>query len=110
MKTLYTLFYLALFMYSCKTSVPGENQSDNVVVGNHFLDAFYSFNRDSLQILLSSAETSQPEILYYQAWAECAHYTVIDRTHHFEKNDSTIILPVTVKDDLMSSLGINFNV
>lgn len=60
--------------------------------------------------MLTSAESSQPNILYYQKWAECAHYQVLDRTPAFQKNDSTVIFPVTVKDDLMSSLGIDFNV
>jgi hypothetical protein len=82
----------------------------NLQLGNKFIDAFYSFNRDTLQTLLSAAKTSQPEILYYQKWAQCAHYQILDHTQCFEKNDSTIIFPVTVKDDLMAALHIDFNV
>lgn len=91
-------------LFSCNPAV------NNISVGNDFVDAFYSFNRDSLQSLLASAETSQPEILYYQKWAECANYKVLDRTHYFQGNDSTIVFPVTVKDDLMTALAIDFNV
>ena len=88
----------------------GCTKRDNISIGNQFVDAFYSFDRSSLQTLLSSAPQSQPEILYYQKWAECAHYTVMDRTKFFERNDSTVMMPVTVKDDLMGALKIDFNV
>lgn len=111
MKRTTLLFICITALSGCKkTSSANQIQADNIALGNHFIDAFYSFNRDSLQSLLSVAERSQPEILYYQKWAECAHYSVIDRSHYFEKNDSTILLPVTVKDDLMGALAISFNV
>jgi hypothetical protein len=90
-------------------SAPKETQP-HVALGNKFIDSFYSFNRDSLQALLAAAEQSQPEILYYQKWAECAHYKVLDRSRFRELNDSLVIFPVTVEDDLMKSLAINFNV
>jgi hypothetical protein len=83
---------------------------NDIDVGNKFIDAFYSFDSDSLQSILVSAKKSQPEILYYQKWAECAHYKIIDRSHYFKKSDSTVVFPVTVKDDLMSALAIDFNV
>ncbi|HTH55786.1 MAG TPA: hypothetical protein VL728_07045 [Cyclobacteriaceae bacterium] len=111
MKKATLLFLCALALAGCKhASTPGEAQPSAVALGNRFVDAFYSFDRDSLQSLLSTAKESQPEILYYQKWAECAHYKIIDRTHYFERNDSTVIMPVTVKDDLMSALAIDFNV
>src|ERR1044071_8776713 len=110
MKKIAPLFICIVAMGGCgKTSTSGDTPP-NVALGNQFVDAFYSFNRDSLQSLLSAAKTSQPEILYYQKWAACAHYSVIDRSHYFEKNDSTVVMPVTVKDDLMTALAINFNV
>jgi hypothetical protein len=87
----------------------GQDPSTNLVA-NRFIDAFYSFNRDSLRVLMEHAPESQPEILYYQKWAECAHYQVIKRAQSFVKNDSMVIFPVTVKDDLMSALEIDFNV
>lgn len=85
-------------------------QHNNITLGNKLVDAFYSFNRDSLASLLSDAKKSQPDILYYQKWAECGHYKVLDRGPYTEKNDSTILFPVTVKDDLMKALQIDFNV
>jgi hypothetical protein len=95
---------------SCNTGTHKDTQVSNVAIAGKFIDAFYSFNRDSLQSILSLAEKSQPEILYYQKWAECANYRIIDRTRYFEKNDSMVIFPVTVKGDLMGALAIDFNV
>jgi hypothetical protein len=106
----YIVCVYAMALTSCTTSTNDQTTTNNVRVGNHFIDAFYSFNRDSLQSLLANAEASQTEILYYQKWAECANYKVLARSTYFEKNDSTLILPVTVKDDLMNALGIDFNV
>ncbi len=74
------------------------------------MDAFYSFNRDSLQAILSEAKDSQPNILYYQKWAECGHYKILDGSKCVAKNDSVVLFPVTVKDDLMEALEIDFHV
>lgn len=106
--------YLALLLViSCKNTTHHEapvNQNDNINIANKFVDAFYSFNRDSLASMLSLAKESQPEILYYQKWAECGHYEILKRDTYFEKNDSLVLFPVTVKDDLMGALHIHFNV
>lgn len=110
MKVKYLVYLFGLLYCSCKIEPNRGNSVDNLAIGNQFIDAFYSFNRDSLQVLLASAEKSQLEILYYQKWAECAHYKIIDRSLHLEKNDSTILFPVTVKDDLMPALAIDFHV
>ena len=102
-----------MLLGSCKNaSRPGASliQTNNVVVANQFIDVFYSFNRDSLVSILSNAVESQPEILYYQKWAECGNYKVINRHDCLEKNDSMVLCPITVKDDLIGALKIDFNV
>ncbi|MGB4971980.1 MAG: hypothetical protein WBO32_04935 [Cyclobacteriaceae bacterium] len=105
-----SLLYLSLvLLISCNTTQKSA-PANNLEIASAFVDAFYSFNSDSLQATLITAEQSQPEILYYQKWAECGHYEVLQRDSYFEKNDSTVIFPVTVKDDLMSALQIDFNV
>ncbi len=101
-----------LLIMGCKNAAhhePPINQSNAKVV-NEFVNAFYSFNRDSLESILSLAKESQPGILYYQKWAECGNYEIVKRGDLIERNDSLIIVPVTVKDDLMAALQINFNV
>ena len=101
-------FILAFFC--CQVKSQQVANAGNTELGNKLIDAFYSFNKDTLALILSSAKSSQPDILYYQKWAECAHYKIIDRSHYFEKNDSLVVFPVTVKDDLMGALAIDFNV
>lgn len=109
MRIRYRLLLIVL-LSSCKTNTSSSTSEDHIALANKFVDAFYSFNQDSLKSVLALATDSQPEILYYQKWAECANYKVLDRTHYFERNDSTVVFPVTVKDDLMSALQIDFNV
>jgi hypothetical protein len=99
-----------LLLSGCKNAAHIDPPVSHVVIANRFIDAFYSFNRDSLQIMLSHALESQPNILYYQKWAECARYEVLSRDRYFEQIDSVVIVPVTVKDDLMGALKIDFNV
>ena len=99
----------ALLIIGCTDKTP-KDSAGNIDIAKAFVDAFYSFKRDSLQTLLSAAETSRAGILYYQKWAECGSYQVLQRDSFLEKNDSTVIYPVTVKDDLMAALQINFNV
>jgi len=102
---------LLLIVVSCnRLSSPIAVQSNNVELATKFIDTFYSFNTDSLELILSAAKESQPNILYYQKWAECGNYEIVKRDTWFEKNDSLIVFPVTVKDDLMQALKIDFNV
>ncbi len=79
-------------------------------MANRFIDAFYSFDADTLKFILARAKESQSGILYYQKWAECGNYEVIERNGCITKNDSLVICPITVKDDLIGTLGIDFNV
>ncbi len=97
-------------MISCREATRPSDSSSNHVVAKQFVDAFYSFDHDSLETILSEAKTSQPNILYYQKWAECGHYRIVQRNPPVQKNDSVVLVPVTVKDDLMAALEINFNV
>lgn len=104
---------IILFSCSCTNpSHPGASRPaiDNIFVANQFIDAFYSFDRDSLATILTDAVGSQPEILYYQKWAECGNYMVVKRNDFILKNDSIVLCPVTVKDDLIGALKIDFNV
>lgn len=108
------IFYLSILIFiGCKnqTNPKVDNyQKNNIDIANQFIDAFYSFNKDSLKLSLSYAEVSHPSILDYQKWAECGNYKVLNRSICKEINDSLVICPVTVKDALMSALQINLNV
>jgi hypothetical protein len=113
MKLHQVIYGFLLLLASCKNDAHPETSiapESNSAVANKFIDAFYSFNRDSLESILSDAKASQPNVLYYQKWAECGNYKVVTRHNGIGKNDSLVVLPVTVKDDLMAGLNINFNV
>ena len=113
MKMKLIIYTCLLILGSCKNASQSGGsiiQDDNVAIANHFIDAFYSFNGDSLKSVLPQAIKSQPSILYYQKWAECGNYEIIDRHDCIEKNDSLVICPITVKDDLIGALKIDFNV
>jgi hypothetical protein len=107
------VYGLLLLSASCKND--SHNNATNIhhsntVVANKFIDAFYSFNSETLESILSDAKATQPNILFYQRWAECGNYEIITRHNFVGKNDSLVICPVTVKDDLMAGLNINFHV
>lgn len=113
MKQVQIIFGLLLLVCGCKSPSQSDNsinQVSNIVVANEFIDAFYSFNRDTLASILSNAKESKPSILYYQKWAECGNYEIIKRHSVIEKNDSLVICPITVKDNLIGALNIDFNV
>ena len=102
------IFYIVLIVTgSCKNATQDKAYSlheKNVSITNDFIDAFYSFNGDSLELILSHAPESSTNILYYQKWAECGNYEIIERSGCIIKNDSQLICPIKVKDDLIGAL------
>lgn len=74
-----------------------------------FIDAFYSFDPAALEAILESAdESSQMEILYYQGWAEGGNYEILKRKPC--AGESEIRCAITVKDDLVGALQLDFDV
>jgi hypothetical protein len=68
-----------------------------------FIDAFYSFEADQLKTLLMPSDEAD-SVLYYQAWAEAAHYVVQTRKPcRFE--DGVYVCEITVTDDFGTALG-----
>ena len=113
MKLKLILYISILLIAGCKNGTKPEasvSHDNTIAIANQFIDAFYSFNRDTLKLTLSNAEESQPSILYYQKWAECGNYEILKRFSCEEKNDTLVICPITVKDDLMSALQLDLNV
>ena len=107
-----SIWVYASFLFLLSQAGFGESgpyTKQDLEASERFIDAFYSFDPDRLRLTLRSAETSIASILYYQGWAEGGNYSVIKR-HGCNVSGSEIICPVTVKDDLMLALGINFNV
>lgn len=112
-KSILLICGLLLYLVSCKNVSNKEddiNQTSNSDIATEFINAFYSFNKESLQSTLKYADDSRQTIIYYQKWAECGNYKVIKQNEFIIKNDSLVLCPITVKDDLIGALEVDFNV
>ena len=88
--------------------VKGDDRVEGQLsVANEFIDAFYSFDPAQLESILELATESKQGIMYYQGWAEGGNYEVKNRAACQVRNDSLIVCPVTVKDDLIGALQID---
>ena len=104
---------IALSLIACGKSADSVDQQSVdpiAITAESFVDAFYSFDSDALRATLSSAEDSIPATLFYQGWAEGGNYEVIERMPCDVENQETVSCAITVKDDLIGALGIDFNV
>ena len=99
---------VSLSLIACGNSANSSDQQ--IVLAESFVDAFYSFNPGMLRGTLSNAEDSIPSILFYQGWAEGGNYEIVERMPCVVTIDETISCSITVKDDLIQTLGIDFNV
>ena len=100
-----TCICVSTFLTSCASL-----HSRQLVAAEGLIDAFYSFDADHLASLLSSAEESIPFIVYYQGWAEGGNYQIVERKPCQDKGSNNIVCSITVRDDPMLALGIDFNV
>lgn len=107
-KPVTSLFVLILLLVSCSSNKPEKPHRLNLA--EEFIDAFYSFDPAALKSLLSAAEESVPSIIYYQGWAEGGNYEIIDRKPCVEQESDKVSCSVTVRDDPMLALGVDFNV
>jgi hypothetical protein len=74
------------------------------------IDAFYAFDKKALEYHLDYAQASIPSITYYQGWAEGGNYQIISRAPCQIEAQDTVTCAITVRDDPMLALGIDFNV
>ena len=109
-KTL-TLFAASLLVAACTQAKSPPTSADlKLAAAEALIDAFYSFDPDPLRAALADAPASQPEILYYQGWAEGGNYKVIDRKPcRFDKPDE-VSCSIKVEDDLIGALGTGYDV
>ena len=113
MKLKSVIYIFLIFLVSCKNATQtGDTmpQNTNVAIANQFIDAFYSSDKDSLSSILSEATESRPDILFYQEWAKCGNYGVLNRADCILKNDTLVVCPVMVRDDLIQALQLDLYV
>jgi len=102
-----------LALQACSPRADDQDRTSrdaNLRAAEAFVDAFYSFDRDRLRAVLSSAEGSQPQILFYQGWAQGGNYKILNRMPSTVDDASKVRCSITVNDDLINALGFDFNV
>jgi hypothetical protein len=113
MRYLFVLSITILTHTACINSVNAANQSGNdqyVLAAEKIIDAFYSFDSEKLKVALESAKSSISTIVYYQGWAKGGNYKIVNRMPCEAKSEKLVSCSITVKDDLIGALGIEFNV
>ncbi len=86
------------------------NYTEKLQTAEAFIDAFYSFDSSRLRSFLTFAEESAASITYYQGWAEGGNYEIVNRRSCEVKSADIISCSITVADDPMLALGIDFKV
>jgi len=84
--------------------------AERLAIAEAMIDAFYSFDPESLAALLIDAGESADQLLYYQGWAEGGNYKIIERGPCVAVTQSQVRCPVTVEDDPVMALGSDFKV
>jgi hypothetical protein len=87
-----------------------SGQTPDLALAERFVDAFYGFDPQPIADMLSSAGASQQDILFYQGWAQGGHYIVVNRMPCKAVSASQVSCSITVQDDLVLALGIDFDV
>ena len=104
---------LGLIVGACTDSPDADSQelsSQNLNSAEALIDAFYSFDPAKLKPLLTSAEVSVPAITFYQGWAEGGNYKIVERQPCKAESADVINCSITVEDDPVLALNIDFNV
>lgn len=104
---------LIVVLTACGESSDSSTRDDSdarLSTAEAFIDAFYSFDPSQLGAFLSSAEDSASSIIYYQGWAEGGNYKIVDRQACVVQDTETVSCSITVEDDPLLVLGIDFNV
>lgn len=94
---------LLLTAVGCTPDAVPPNPSQ-IETAESILDAFYSWDADLLRSRLIAAEGTG-EMLYYQKWAEAAHYEVEQRRPCTQRSASSVQCGITVTDDFGTALG-----
>ena len=106
----FVLVTLALACTSPPSRAPGLRATPELAASEAVIEAFYSFDSTRLKKALSPAEESIPRIVFYQGWAQGGNYKVLNRMPCKADVAPDVTCAITVKDDLIGALGINFNV
>ena len=101
---------LVFILSACSESDDLRNNKGILAKAESFIDAFYSFDPVELRAFLSKAEESAPSIIYYQGWAKGGNYKVLNRKPCEISDLNSVKCSITVEDDPILALGIDFKV
>jgi hypothetical protein len=94
-----------------------DNRSPEAEIGNAelktaeaLIDAFYSFDKNKLASLLALADESRASVIYYQGWAKGGNYKIVERKPCVATSLDRVSCAITVEDDPMLALKLDFNV
>jgi len=104
-----TLAALALLLSGCSAGDDALT-ARNLQTAEALIDAFYSFDAQALRPLLATAPESAAALLFYQGWAEGGNYKILDRKPCRAQSAEKIECSITVDDDPMLALNIDFKV
>jgi hypothetical protein len=101
---------LWLGLTGCSDNVPPQTASGNtpLMAAEKLIDAFYSFDPLPLRAALADAPASQPQLLFYQGWAEGGNYAIIKRQPCQVVGKNEVTCAITVRDDLIAALATGF--
>lgn len=104
----------AIFLAAAGCSSRGDESFEivvdpNLATAEAFVTAFYSFDSGDLEGTLSSAPVIASAFLYYQGWAEGANYKILDRMACEASGLVEVECSITVEDDLLMALDLDFN-
>ena len=113
MRILISSLVILIALLACDEAVESTsliNDEARLSSAEAFIDAFYSFDPLQLEATLLSAAGSVSAIAYYQGWAEGGNYKIVERGACELKAANVVSCPITVEDDPMLALGIDFKV
>jgi len=108
------LIYLSVFLvllFSASLSARSDNSEQGIIQqSEQLIDSFYSFDKARLNRKLVDAKSSIPSLVFYQGWAQGGNYKIVKREPCYIVKAYVVRCAITVQDDLMLALGIDFNV
>jgi hypothetical protein len=113
MRCLRIVFLLFLNLSACSMAKDSNTQYQKESLlssAEALIDTFYSFNSAALEVALSEAPSSISSLVYYQGWAEGGNYKIVERKPCLIQELTVVRCSITVEDDPMLALGIDFNV
>ncbi len=98
------LVVCALAVLGGCTEAPTQPDELKIERAETIVSTFYSWDAIALESTLEPGEDTE-SLLYYQGWAQAAHYVIENRRPCSQTSDTRVECAITVTDDFGSTLG-----